>query len=221
MKIAYGKMANVIEIQQDKVFSLVIENPKALYEFLIEINNAIEGIDTQIVVSENDKPLAISKKVVLLTDFVNFTINQKSLISKILSELEKTSKNETFYARSQEILSLIENCIFDIASGLPCEISCEKLNVSSLLHSAGIVVLDEYDTLEERLIAYMDLARELEEKELFIFVNLRCLIEYERLQLMVDTALSREHRILFIDNIEYPKLKKEERIIIDNDWCEI
>jgi CRISPR type II-A-associated protein Csn2 len=221
MKIAYGKMANVIEIQQDKVFSLVIENPKALYEFLIELNNAIEGIDTQIVVSENDKPLAISKKVVLLTDFVNFTINQKSLISKILSELEKTSKNETFYTRSQEILSLIENYIFDIASGLPCEISCEKLNASSLLHSAGIVVLDEYDTLEERLIAYMDLARELEGKELFIFVNLRCLIEYESLQLMVDTALSREHKLLFIDNMEYPKLKQEERIIIDNDWCEI
>jgi CRISPR type II-A-associated protein Csn2 len=221
MKIAYGKMANVIEIQQDKVFSLVIENPKALYEILIEFNNAIEGMDTQMVISENDKPLAISKKVTLLTDFVNFSINQKSLISKILSELEKTSKNETFYTRSHEILSLIENYIFDIASGLPCEISCEKLNVSSLLHSAGIVVLDEYDTLEERLIAYMDLARELEEKELFVFVNLRCLIEYERLQLMVDTALSREHKILFIDNMEYPRLKQEERIIIDNDWCEI
>jgi CRISPR type II-A-associated protein Csn2 len=221
MKIAYGKMTNVIEIQQDKVVSLVIENPKALYEFLIELKNAIEGTDTQIVISENDKPIEISPKVVLITDFVNFTINQKSLISKILSELEKTSKNEPFYTRSQEILSSFENYIFDMASSLPCEISCEKLNMSSVLHSAGIVVLDEYDTLEERLLAYMDLARELEKKELFIFVNVRCLIEHKRLQLMVDTALLREHKILFIDSMEYPRLAQEERTIIDNDWCEI
>ena len=83
----------------------------------------------------------------------------------------------------------------------PCAISCEKLNIQNLLKGAGISIVDDYGNLEERILAYMDLVREFEEKELFVFVNLRCLVPPERLQLMIDTALTREYQILLIDNV--------------------
>ena len=66
----------------------------------------------------------------------------------------------------------------------------------------------------------MDLEREFEGKELFVLVNLRCLISHEEMQKFAETALTREHLILLIDNKEYPKLSGENRTIIDSDLCE-
>ena len=104
---------------------------------------------------------------------------------------------------------------------IPYDFMCEKQNIQSLLKGLGITVADQFETLEEKVLAYMDLVREFDKKELFIFWNLRCLIPQGRLQLMVDTAMQREHKILFIDSTEYPKLKQERRLIIDEDLCEI
>lgn len=54
-----------------------------------------------------------------------------------------------------------------------------------------------------------------------MFVNLRSVVSYETLQLMMDTAITREYRVLLIDNMDYKKLSCESRIIIDNDLCVI
>ena len=96
MKIAYEKMSTVIEILPDKVASLVVESAQALYQLLMELKLAMEGCASEVVISEDEKPLAVEKKVILLTDFVNFTLNQKSLLTKIIGELDKISKEESF-----------------------------------------------------------------------------------------------------------------------------
>lgn len=221
MKIAYEKMFTVIEILPDRITSLVVENPQILFGFLVDLKQAIEGYDTGIIISKNDIPVQISKKVNLVTDFVDFTLNQKSLLAKINNELEIIAKSEHFYQKSEELLAYVEKYILDLTLDLPCEMSCAKLSIQNLIKGAGITLIDEYDSLEERVLAYMDLSREFEGKELFVFVNLRSLLPTDKLQLLADTALNREHRVLLIDNMEYPKLEKEERHIIDNDLCEI
>ena len=221
MKIAYEKMNTVLEINTNCVNSLIVEKPGFLHQILMELKQAMEGEESHMVVSEQEKPVIASKVVSVVTDFVGFTLNQKSLLTKIISELDKTSKNELYFKESQEILAHIENYIMNLTLYFPCELTCERLNTQNLLKSVGISIVDDYETLEEQLLTYMDLAREFEGKKLFIFVNLRCLVEPERLQLMMDTALAREHQILLIDNVEYPKLVKERRIIIDADFCEI
>ena len=221
MKIAYEKMNTVLEINTNCVNSLIVEKPGFLHQILMELKQAMEGEESHMVVSEQEKPVIASKVVSVVTDFVGFTLNQKSLLTKIISELDKTSKNELYFKESQEILAHIENYIMNLTLYFPCELTCERLNTQNLLKSVGISIVDDYETLEEQLLTYMDLAREIEGKKLFIFVNLRCLVEPERLQLMMDTALAREHQILLIDNVEYPKLVKERRIIIDADFCEI
>lgn len=91
----------------------------------------------------------------------------------------------------------------------------------AVIKAAGIEIIDDYDTLEERILAYMDLSREYEGKKLFVFVNLRSVVPYATLQLMMDTAITREYRVLLIDNMDYKKLSCESRIIIDNDLCVI
>lgn len=221
MKIAYEKMNTVIEVYSDIVCSLVVEESDFLFQLLTDLKRTMEGEERGIVVSENDKPISAQKSVSVVTDFVGFTLNQKPLLSKIVGELDKTAKNESNYENSQRVITQIERYILELTLQFPCELFCEKLTVQNLLKCAGVSIVDDYETLEERLLAYMDLERDFEDKKMFIFVNLRCLIPEGRFKRMIDTALAREHRILLIDNMEYPKLEREKRHVIDADLCEI
>ena len=221
MKLAYEKMNTVMEIIPTHVTGLIIENAGFLYNFLNDLYKATEDIDCGMVVSENEQPIRLSKNVSAITDFIGFTTNQKSLLTKIVSELEKTACNGEFYEKTQRMLAYVENYVNELTFGYSCELSCEKLNVQSLLKGLGISLVDDYDSLEEKVLAYMDLAREFEGKKLFILYNLRCLIPADRLQLMINTAIEREHYLLIVDNMDYPILDNEKRIIVDSDLCEI
>lgn len=221
MKIAYRELKNVIDVNTEMITGLVIENPEFMYKMLQEFRKATEGLDSDIVVSDNETPIPAQKTIAYITDFVDFTLNQKTLISKIMSELDKKSKNELYYEKSERLLETIEMYIESIAGDLPCEIICEKLNMLAVIKAAGIEIIDDYDTLEERILAYMDLSREYEGKRFFVFVNLRSVVSYATLQLMMATAITRDYRVLLIDNMDYKKLSCESRIIIDNDLCVI
>ena len=221
MKIAYNRMSTVIEIVPGKCFGLIIENEQFLYQMLTDFKQATEGIETGIVVSKREQPEDVSKKVAFLTDFVGFDLNRKSLLSKIVSTLESNAKEARLCQTSQRLLADIENFISELTLDFPYELSCEKLSMQNLLKCAGVAIVDDFSSLEERLLAYMDLAREFEGKELFIFANLRCLISAEKLQRMIETALMREHNILLIDGFDYPKLEEESRMVVDKDLCEI
>lgn len=221
MKLAYEKMSTVIEISPGYFTGLIIENGRFLYGFLNDLNQAINDMDSGVIISEKEQPIKISKNVSLITDFIGFTINQKSLLTKISGELEKTACNGKFYEETQRVLAYIENYVNELTIDYSCELSCEKLSIQSLLKGLGISLVDDYDSLEEKVLAYMDLAREFEGKKLFILYNLRCLIPADRLQLMINTAIEREHSVLLVDNMDYPKLDNERRIVVDNELCEI
>lgn len=221
MKIAYKELEQVINVDKYSITGLVIENPRFMYRMLQELKKAVEGLDSDIVVSDNEVPVSASKTLSYITDFVGFTLNQKTLISKIVNELDQKSKNELYYEKSHQLLEDVEIYIESLTDDLCCEIMCEKLNMLSVIKASGVGIVDDYDTLEERLLAYMDLAREYEGKQLYVFVNLRSVISYAELQLMMDTAITREYRVLLIDNMDYQKLTCEKRIIIDNDLCVI
>lgn len=166
MKIAYRELKNVIDVNTEMITGLVIENPEFMYKMLQEFRKATEGLDSNIVVSDNETPISAQKTIAYITDFVDFTLNQKTLITKIMSEMDKKSKNELYYEKSEQLLGNIEMYIESLAGGLPCEIICEKLNMLAVIKAAGIEIIDDYDTLEERILAYMDLSREYEGKKL-------------------------------------------------------
>lgn len=221
MKISYPDFSTVIETSEQKITSLIIEDSKTLYQFLSSMKKAVDGFDSELVISKNETPVNIQKAVILISDFVSFCINQKYLISKIISRIDELSMNERFYQNSQRLLSKLEEHIMNMAMDLPCEIYCEKLAMQNILKSVGISILDDYDTLEQSILAYMDLVRELEGEKLFVLVNARSMIPEKNFGLMTEEALLREHEILFVENREYPKMKNEERVIIDEDLCEI
>ena len=94
MKLAYSTLQNIIEITDDTIHSIVVENPKYYYQMVKDFMSQAEGKEGGWIVSENDKPLAINKSVEVLFDFINMNVNQKTLITKIVNEMEQIANKE-------------------------------------------------------------------------------------------------------------------------------
>ena len=221
MKLAFPEIESVINFNNGTFPSLVIENPCLFYRFINELHCQSCGEDGSAVLSVDEAPIPVSGNLDLISDFFPFEINRKTLLNKILSKMEKQAMSSEFYERSQQILGNIEKLIYDLAFQNDLELEPERLSMSSLLKSTGIMLKEDYPNLAEKLLVYMDLMSENGQASVFVFVNLRSFLDDAVMELFTESCCRKEHNILLVDNKVYKKLSREERLLIDNDLCEI
>ena len=221
MKLAYPEIESVIRFNSGVFPSLVIENPSLFYRFIDDLHRQSCGEDGSAVLSVDEKPIPVSGNMDLISDFFNFEINRKTLLNKILSKMEKQAMSQEFYERSMQILGNVEKLIYDLAFQNDLELEPERLSMASLLKSAGIQLKEGYPDLAEKLLVYLDLMSDNGLASVFVFVNLRSFLNDTDIELFTDSCCKKNHNILLVDNKVYKKLSREERLLIDNDLCEI
>lgn len=219
MKIATSLFSAVIELQENTVTSLIIEHPAVLYQFVENMYNQINGEEGNIIISEDNTLMKISKKVDLITSFIPFEINEKRLLSKIAAVLENEAVNETNYLSTMDLLRRIEVYIIELSEMLPCGISLSTVNVSSLIKMCGIKIEDTGNNKVETILQYMLLVRELLDDKLFILVNFRQFFSTTDVQAFIDTVIAHKLSVLLIEGKEFETLDCERKIIIDKDLC--
>lgn len=221
MKLAYSTLQNLIEIKNDVVNSIVVENPEYYYQMVRDLANQIEGKEGGWIVSEKDKPLATSKSVDILFDFTSIDVNKKTLITKVVSELEKTANKEENIDTALQLLADIERFIIQLNGDYDLSINCDKLTIAQLLKSIGISISLDSDDLTEILYSYMQLVRQFIGDKLFVFVNLQSFVSRRHFIEFAQTILGHGYQVLFMENKEYDRLAGENRLIVDKDLCEI
>lgn len=221
MKLAYSTLQNIIEIKGDTIHSIVVENPKYYYNMVKDFMDQMEGKEGGWTVSENDKPLAVNKCVEVLFDFIRINVNQKTLIAKIVNEMERIANKEENINGTMQLLSDIERFVLYLNEDFDLSINCDKLTISQLLKSIGISVSVETDDLTEILYSYMQLVRQFIGDKLFVFVNLRSFVSQKQFSDFAMTIIGHSYQVIFLENKEYDKIAKESRLIIDQDLCEI
>ena len=80
---------------------------------------------------------------------------------------------------------------------------------------------EDYESLPEKIIDYMELITEYEKEKLFILYNLRSLISDRDTDLFIDTVLRHGYNVFMLESSEHTLLSGERRYIIDNSLCEI
>ena len=156
----------------------------------------------------------------MVTNFFPFEINRKNLLAKISAKLEKASLAPEFFERSQQILGSIENFILDLAFQNDLDLEFSKLSMPGILKSTGICLKEDDLPLAEKILTYMELMRTFGTISLFVFVNLRSVIDDETMEKFTATCCTHEYNTMLIDNRECNKLSLEQRTVIDIDLCE-
>lgn len=220
MILCHPQMETIMDFSKTKVQTLVIEAPSFLRAFLQDLYDQIDGMEGEMVLSEQDKQLAIGNWVEVMDNFLNFDMNKKHLLNKIIGQMEKIAGSDVFFLKTADILQRLEAYTSELAFSFDCDIVCGHCTVGGLLKGMGVTVRDEYEDPLERLIDYMELVREFERDKLFIYVNLRSFFSDAEVEGFLRTALDHGYRILLIDAQSHEKLSLENRITVDNDLCE-
>ena len=213
-------MGSVIEFSSEYVSTLVIENKHYFRSLLSDIYGQVNGESGKSVLSEKVKILDFSKYSEFIDGIIGFDINRKTLVGKISSAIEKLAMNDVYYQQSAELLSVVEAYINSLCMDLTGNISSSKINIPAIIKMAGICINDDYNSIPEKLIDYMELVREYDRDKLFIFVNMRSYFDDSTMEDFFATVIDHEFKIFLIDSCSEKRLPNEKRLTIDEDLCE-
>lgn len=221
MKLVYPEIESIFDFDIDRVNSLVIENPSFLKELLFDLKSQMDGLDGKAVLSENDKPVKISKCIDFTEVFVPFEVNRKSLINKLISKISANGNEPEFFLESSELLTSISEYLSRLSFGMPCRVDFNGISLNSIVKAASPCIVDDSGTLSESVINYMETVTELDGIKLFCFYNFRAVVDNKELEKFSETVLKHGYKVFLIESFSKNRFSLENRITIDYDLCEI
>lgn len=221
MKMVYPEIQKVFDTDIDSVNSIIIEEQSLMFDICMDIYNQTQGHEGKTIVSVDDKPLDISKNVELLVQFIPFELNKKNLINKLITRAENLANEPEYYENTMTEMANLEKYLWEITDFLEGNIIFSKLSVSNLFKMVGMEFEDDYKSIGEKVIDYMELVREYDRNKLFILVNIRSFIDDMEFEKLLDTILRKQLDVIIFENCEKAICVNEHRFIVDNDLCEI
>lgn len=219
MKLFIPQIDCLLELGKEKCQSLVIENQAVWCSILNDMAEQLRGNEGKIVLSCNDKIIPLSKNVELISQFIPFDMNQKGLLTKIMNEMQKIAVSEQHFAQTTIALSSWEKYLLELTADIVGNIGFSKINLESLVKSAGIEVESVYDNLGEKILDYFELVSVYDGKKLFVLVNLRSYLSEHEMKEFLKNLTVHQYEILLVDSVEHPILDLEKRYIVDADQC--
>lgn len=221
MKLVKPDFVMPFDLYDDKINLLVIENKNMFYSFVKELYDLTMGKESNIVLSENDIPIKISKVVDLVTHFIPFEINNKKILTKLYDKLNKASAEAELFADTYNLELELRSYIVKLCDNYSFELEFDdNIDIKSLLKAVNLRFSENYDTLPEKLFEYMTNMRDLDGDKLFILVNFCTYVSNEDLQLFVETAVNHRFNLLLIESRDTMLGNNVNKRVIDNDLCE-
>lgn len=221
MKYTHPEISTCFDFENGSMNTLVVENPAFLRKLLSDFHAQLQGEAGEGVVSVSNACVDMPHYVEVLDSFVPFEINRKSLLSKMVTALEKEAVRPEHYEQTMCMMRDIEVYLEKIAFDFPCDITFPKISVNALLKGVGLQLRDEYPNLCEKVLDYFELVCEFDRPKLFVLVNFRSYIDDEEFALFAQSVMSHGYQVLMIEGFAKKKIPQENRLIIDGDLCEI
>lgn len=221
MKLVHPEIDTLFDTDGNYVNTIIIENQSFYYSFLSELNEQVNGADGKIVLSDDNTVISVQKNLELLSDFIPFELNKKSLVNKLAASLEKVSTDAEHYSDTMRLVSELEDYMYKLSFECTGDILFPKLSAGTLIKAAAPVFNEEYESLSEKVLDYMELVYEYECKKLFVTVSMRSFISDTDANLFMKSVLMHGFHVIMVENYAYPKCEYEKRTVIDSDLCEI
>ena len=220
MKLAHPELKMIIEDRENTVNVLVIENENFFCRTVQDIYAQINGLDGDYVISENNEPVQWSRNSEMITQYVPFDINKKSLLTKLYGKLKKEAL-ENHYMESCEISGRISEYIAKLSNEVNAEVVFDAgIDISGIFKLVNLK-FEESGSIAEKMISYMQNVRELEGEKWFIAVGLKSYLNKNELTEMYRDVFLNKLKLLLIESCDKETLEGEKKYIIDKDLCEI
>ncbi len=221
INISHVHIETPIILSENYVQLLVVENPNEFYEVVTDLNNSFDGVDGKFVFSIKGQIISPEKYGAIISNIFNFDLNDKKLLTLLQKKLEAVAfseKLQLFNELSSKTISFLSEVSFYV----PFAIDFNEPQPLDYFKISNLKFEKSYDSLEEKIICYINALIELKNCDFFIFVNLKSVLSDEKLQQIYNHCLSEKVALLLIESEKRRDvLPYEKAIIITEDLCEI
>ncbi len=210
-----------MDFQTTNNYLFVIENAREYRKVCLELFDEINGNqNSEFVLSQDANILQMSKEVLLFCDYFSLDINNKKIINEINSRVGNYLQTYDFVEKLCQINKLILEINDEVLDNFDFKISYdEEFGVDKLLKISNYKISESNDFLE-KILAYIKIFSSLKPFKLVVFFGLAQFLTKEEINLLAKNIEYLGLAILLVERNDC-KLENFQRILIDNDLCEI
>lgn len=220
MKLAFPYLKTVLTFEENTVPSLIIEHQGLFRKIITDICLQVCGEDGEAVFSIANTPKPFKTYVELLQHWTPFDLNTKTLQTALLKVVEKEALARNNFHQTNALLEGIRRQIGEWTLAVSHEVEVNSLSVMALLKASGLNFAPAQGGLQEQVLAYARLTRELIGDKLLIFVNLRSYLLDEEMERLTIDLCGEKFKFLLLESSMRKRLLNERRLVVDRDYCE-
>lgn len=210
-----------ISLDENGLAVWVIESPRQMRQYVIELKNQSEGKTGNFVLSDNGKEISLDKKMEVLFTPFDVDLNDKKCWNKVSGELKNMALDESHYVQTQQLFAAIQQYFLSLELDSELDVSFEEPEFGQLLKAVGMKLEEDEQNMLNQLVQYLRILSRLFRKECIVFVNLSSFLEKEELEALLQQAWYMKLRVLLLESREISLPYEKKRYIIDKDGCEI
>lgn len=220
IKVIHSLINTDIYLKPQILNVLVIENSKMLVSYIESLNLALTSKSEYISIVEKNQLLKDTSKICFITDIFDLEFNNKKiqniLLKKIYLELihYEYSLNQIF----NKAINLMEQAISVFDSQIRIN---QDIDINLFLKCFAPLIENEYDSVLEKIVNYINILIEFVNLKCIIFLNLQSFLTKQEIEQLFEHCKYKEVSLFLIENIHKNRFENEKCIIIDEDLCEI
>lgn len=221
MKLIHTMLSTELDINSQILNVLVHENPKELVDFIAQLTYALEGEESKIRLVENGQLIKPVNKIDVILNLFDLDLNDKKIVNAITKRLTRElldnhafslhEKYGEMYGIVAEALNIFDNEI----------VVNENMDTSLLIKMFNPSVESVYDSLLEKLIAYINLNVEMLDLKCLIILHAEEFFSKDEIIQLFKHCRYKEVALLLIESRHRYKIDNEFCVIVDEDLCEI
>ena len=221
MQLAHVHLETQLIISDEYVQLLIVENPTEFYNMVADLDRQFDGQEGAFIFSSEGQIVPAYKYGAMISDLFHFDLNDKKLLSLLYKRLEGVAFGDKllcFNALTAKAVEFLE----EVAFSVPFALEYDEPQPSDYLKVSGLKFSKVYETLEEKIVCYINALIELKQCEFFVFVNLKSVLTDDKLRQIYAHCQAEQVGLLLIeDGKRRALLSCEKAVLITEDLCEI
>ena len=220
MKLVHYDFSAPVELK-DNFLCLAVENKTLFRKYCADLYAQSQGFDGEFIFLDGEQRLNFGKSGQIIFDLFSLSLKDKKLISGLydcLKSLSDRKYQSEFALIVQQICSYLDR--MSTECDLPIEYS-ENYLLSALLKSAKVGFCENFGSLTEKVISYMQAVGDFTDVKTLVFVNVRGYFDdAEYAEFLKHIAYS-DISVVCLECAQPKRVGDEKILIIDDDMCEI
>ncbi len=220
MRITHFDFSKPFELDEN-VGVLVCENPQKFLQYCNDFLLQQQGEDGAFIIQDDKGTLSFKKSGCVIFDYFNLSLTDKKIVSGLYSQLLGVVEDEL----QQEYVDLTSRIIafldaLAVESPMAIDFNAD-FHLFDVLKGLKVLPKEENQPFVNSLSDYLDATAKFLGIKFFVLVNARTFLCDEDFSSLLTHIGYAQYGALFLERTQFPRVKNEKTIVIDNDLCEI